>query len=120
MNNALYQSLLSERGRLAEDPAATESIDCDAEPDEIVLVDQTPISRTPRSNPAVFVNAWDEIRKLFGKLSEAEAEGYTASSFSFNAGDGRCEHCKGLLRKSGNAISERRLCPLPSLQWSPL
>ena len=42
------------------------------------------------------MDAWDEIRKLFGKLPEAEAEGYTASSFSFNAGDGRCEHCKGL------------------------
>lgn len=96
MNNALYQSLLSERGRLAEDPAVIESIDCDTEPDEIVLVDQSPISRTPRSNPAVFVDAWDEIRKIFGKLPEAEAEGYTASSFSFNAGDGRCEHCKGL------------------------
>ena len=96
MNNALYQSLLSERGRIAEDPAAIESIHCDAEPVEIVLVDQAPISRTPRSNPAVFVDAWDEIRKLFGKLPEAEAQGYTASSFSFNAGDGRCEQCKGL------------------------
>ena len=96
MNNALYQSLLSERGRLAEDPATIESIQCDAELDEIVLVDQSPISRTPRSNPAVFVDAWDEVRKIFGKLPEAEAEGYTASSFSFNAGDGRCDHCKGL------------------------
>ncbi|HCR28799.1 MAG TPA: excinuclease ABC subunit A, partial [Opitutae bacterium] len=96
MNNALYQSLLAERGRSAEDPASIESIECDAEPDEVVLVDQTPISRTPRSNPAVFVDAWDEVRKLFGKLPEAEAQGYTASSFSFNAGDGRCEHCKGL------------------------
>ena len=96
LNNVLYQPLLSERGRLAVDPAAIESIDCDSEPDEIVLVDQTPISRTPRSNPAVFVDAWDEVRKLFGKLPEAEAQGYTASSFSFNAGDGRCEHCKGL------------------------
>ena len=96
MNNVLYQTLLSQRGKLAEDPASLKSLKCGIEPSEIVMVDQAPVSRTPRSNPAVFVNAWDQIRKIFGDLPEAKAEGYTASSFSFNAGDGRCEHCSGL------------------------
>ncbi len=96
MNNVLYQTLLSQRGKLTEDPASLKSLKCGIEPGEIVMVDQAPVSRTPRSNPAVFVNAWDQIRKIFGNLPEAKAEGYTASSFSFNAGDGRCEHCNGL------------------------
>ncbi len=96
LNNALYQNLLTQQGKLAEDPATVKTIASDIEFTEIVMVDQGPISRTPRSNPAVFVNAWDPIRKLFGDLPAAKAEGYTASSFSFNAGDGRCEHCGGL------------------------
>lgn len=96
INNVLYQTLLSQSGKLAEDPASLKSLKCDIEPSEIVMVDQAPVSRTPRSNPAVFVNAWDQIRKIFGALPDAQAEGYTASSFSFNAGDGRCEHCSGL------------------------
>ncbi len=96
LNNVLHQTLLTQQGKLATDPAAVKQLKSDTDFDEIVMVDQAPISRTPRSNPAVFVNAWDEIRKIFGKLPDSEAEGYTASSFSFNAGDGRCESCKGL------------------------
>lgn len=96
LNNVLYQTLLTESGKLAEDPARVKALTATVDFGEIVLVDQAPVSRTPRSNPAVFVDVWDEIRKLFGKLPEAQAEGYTASSFSFNAGDGRCEPCKGL------------------------
>ncbi len=75
MNNVLYQTLLSKRGRLAEDPASLQSLKCGIEPSEIVMVDQAPVSRTPRSNPAVFVNAWDQIRKIFGDLPEAKADG---------------------------------------------
>lgn len=96
MNNVLFQNLLQQNGKLAEDPAPIKSLKSDIDWSEIVMVDQGPISRTPRSNPAVFVNAWDQIRKIFGELPDSKAEGYTASSFSFNAGDGRCEHCKGL------------------------
>ncbi len=96
LNAGLYQNLLAQRGRLVEDPATVDSLESDLSFDEIVLVDQSPVSRTPRSNPIVFVEAWDEIRKLYGKLPQSQENGYTASSFSFNAGDGRCEHCKGL------------------------
>lgn len=96
LNNVLYQNLLSQRGRIAEDPAVVKKLASAIDFSEIVMVDQSPVSRTPRSNSAVFVNAWDEVRKIFGKLPEAEAKGYTASSFSFNAGDGRCDQCKGL------------------------
>lgn len=96
LNNVLYQNLLTKSGKLAEDPAVVKRLTHTIEFGEIVLVDQAPVSRTPRSNPAVFVDVWDAVRKLFGKLPAAQAEGYTASSFSFNAGDGRCEPCKGL------------------------
>ncbi|MBK1877404.1 excinuclease ABC subunit UvrA [Pelagicoccus mobilis] len=96
LNAVLYQNLIAQRGLLAEDPAALSSLKSDLDFEEIVLVDQSPVSRTPRSNPIVFVEAWDEIRKFYGKLPQSVENGYTASSFSFNAGDGRCEPCKGL------------------------
>ncbi len=96
LNAVLYQNFIAQRGLIAEDPAAVASLTTDLPFDEITLVDQSPVSRTPRSNPVVFVEAWDHIRTLYGKLPQSQANGYTASSFSFNAGDGRCEPCKGL------------------------
>ena len=96
LNTVLYQNLLAQQGKLAEEPAPIDSLVSDLPFSEIVLVDQSPVSRTPRSNPVVFIEAWDEVRKLYGKLPESKANGYTDSSFSFNAGDGRCEPCKGL------------------------
>ncbi len=67
----------------------------DKEPAEIALVDQSPATRTPRSNPALYVGAWDAIRTLLGNSPEAKAAGLTPSHFSFNAGEGRCERCGG-------------------------
>ena len=96
LNNALYQNLIIGEGRLAEEPAHLKELKVPCSFSEIVMVDQSPVSRTPRSNPAVFIDAWDHIRKLYGSLPGSESNGYTASSFSFNAGDGRCDHCKGL------------------------
>ena len=62
---------------------------------DVVLVDQSPIGKSSRSNPVSYVGAWDAVRKLFAKLPEAAARGYTPGTFSFNSGDGRCPTCTG-------------------------
>jgi len=63
--------------------------------EDVVLIDQAPIGRTPRSNPVTYVKAFDELRALFANEALARARGYTPSTFSFNVGGGRCEACEG-------------------------
>ena len=96
LDHVIYQGLLAHRHQLAEDPAVIGAVAGDGALAEIVLVDQSPLSRTPRSNPALYTGAWELIRELFAATPAAQAAGFTASSFSFNSGDGRCDHCKGL------------------------
>ncbi|MBC8012349.1 MAG: excinuclease ABC subunit UvrA, partial [Burkholderiales bacterium] len=96
LDNVIHQGLLAKRRQLTEDAAQIASITGDEAFTEIVLVDQSPLSRTPRSNPALYTEAWDLIRDLYAKTPAAQAAGYSSSSFSFNAGDGRCDHCQGL------------------------
>ncbi|HSY53349.1 MAG TPA: excinuclease ABC subunit UvrA, partial [Opitutaceae bacterium] len=96
LDNVIYQGLLAQRHQLTDDPAAIEKIEGDRAFSEIVLVDQSPLSRTPRSNPALYTEAWGLIRELFAGTPAAQAAGFSPSSFSFNSGDGRCDHCQGL------------------------
>jgi excinuclease ABC subunit A len=96
LDHVIHQGLLSQRHQLTEDPAVIESITSDQPLTEIVLVDQSPLSRTPRSNPALYCEAWDLIRELYAREPAAQAAGFGPSSFSFNSGDGRCDHCQGL------------------------
>jgi excinuclease ABC subunit A len=96
LDHVIHQGLLTKRLQLTEDAAAIESIHGDDALSEIVLVDQSPLSRTPRSNPALYTEAWELIRELYAATPAAQAAGFSASSFSFNAGDGRCDHCQGL------------------------
>jgi len=99
LDHVIYQGLLAQRLQLTDDPAAIESITpapAAAPFSEILLVDQSPLSRTPRSNPALYTEAWDLIRDLYAATPAALASGFSPSSFSFNSGDGRCDHCQGL------------------------
>ena len=96
LDNVIHQGLLAKRLQLTDDPAVIAAITGDEFFDEIVLVDQSPLSRTPRSNPALYTEAWELIRELFAKEPAAKAAGFNSSSFSFNSGEGRCDHCQGL------------------------
>lgn len=75
----------SERGRVTSDCAL----------DRILVVDQTPVGKNVRSTPASYLKIWDEVRKVFATTIEAKANGWNASFFSYNTGDGRCDACKG-------------------------
>ncbi len=96
LDHVIYQGLQTLRHQLTEDPATIGSITGTDALGDIVLVDQSPLSRTPRSNPALYTDAWELIRDLYAATPAAQAAGFSASSFSFNAGDGRCGHCLGL------------------------
>jgi excinuclease ABC subunit A len=94
LENVLYQGLQRIKGKGgANDPAC--AIHGAAFLDQVMLMDQSPVGRTPRSNPATYLKLFDEIRKLFARTAGAREHGYTASAFSFNAKGGRCEQCQG-------------------------
>ena len=96
LDNVIHQGLLTQRNQMTEDPATIEHVETDLDFTEIVLVDQSPLSRTPRSNPALYCEAWDAIRDLYAATPAAQEAGFNASSFSFNSGEGRCDHCQGM------------------------
>jgi len=95
MNDILARALLKKFYRTKEEPGKYESILGMENLDKVVLVDQSPIGRTPRSNPATYTGAFTFIRDLFSKTKEARIRGFTAGRFSFNVKGGRCEACEG-------------------------
>src|SRR5271154_2232023 len=99
LHQVLYQALGEAKKQQSLGPArgaATwESLEGDQFIDEVVLVDQSPIGRTPRSNPVTYIKAFDAIRELFASLPEAKKRGFTSGHFSFNIPGGRCETCQG-------------------------
>ena len=76
-------------------PGAFDSIHNADKIDKVIVIDQSPIGRTPRSNPATYVKVWDDIRKLFTMLPESKKRGWKAGRYSFNVAGGRCEACEG-------------------------
>lgn len=96
LNNVIYQNLLAQKGLIVEEPALIKDIESTLPLSDVVLIDQSPVSKTPRSNPASYSKAWDEIRKLFAKIETAQSAGMGPGHFSFNSGDGRCPTCSGL------------------------
>jgi len=95
VHDVLYPALLRAKGRPTENPGEHRVLKGAELIDDVVMVDQSRIGRTTRSNPASYVGAFDAIRDLFARLPEARERKYTAGTFSFNAGNGRCPGCGG-------------------------
>lgn len=103
VHDVLYRALERELGggessakeHLGEVVGEYEALDGLSLVEAVVLVDQSPIGRTPRSNPVTYIKAWDEVRRIFSSLPLARQRGYAPGAFSFNVDGGRCQACKG-------------------------
>ena len=95
VNTILYTALANELNGARQVPGRHTRIEGTDQLDKIVHVDQGPIGRTPRSNPATYTGVWDKVRKLFAETQEAKMRGYGPGRFSFNVKGGRCESCSG-------------------------
>jgi len=98
VHNVLYQALAAEKGTIGASGTAVNgfrSITGGQYIADVVLVDQSPIGRTPRSNPVTYIKAFDAIREVFASVPEAQKRGFAAGHFSFNIPGGRCETCQG-------------------------
>jgi excinuclease ABC subunit A len=94
VHDVLYKALTAKRNNLSIKEFC-DRLDGDDEIREVVIVDQSPIGRTPRSNPATYLKAFDAIRDIFADTPDAKRRGYSAGHFSFNVPGGRCETCQG-------------------------
>jgi excinuclease ABC subunit A len=95
VHDVLYPALLRAKGKPTENPGRHRALEGIQLLDDVVMVDQSRIGRTTRSNPASYVGAFDAIRDLFARLPQSVTRKYTAGTFSFNAGNGRCPGCGG-------------------------
>ncbi|HWA97288.1 MAG TPA: excinuclease ABC subunit A, partial [Pirellulales bacterium] len=95
VQDTLYPALCRRLKKDSEPPAAYDDVYGDGQLSDVILVDQEPIGRSPRSNPVTYIKAFDEIRALFASTIDAKTHNYTASHFSFNVEGGRCPQCEG-------------------------
>ena len=95
INEILYKSLARELNHARTIPGRHDSIEGISQLDKVISIDQSPIGRTPRSNPATYTGVFDQIRDLFASTTDAKARGYKKGRFSFNVKGGRCEACSG-------------------------
>ncbi len=95
VNEILYKSLAGKLNRARTQPGVHSGIEGVEHLDKVINIDQSPIGRTPRSNPATYTGVFDLIREVFGVTNEAKIRGYNKGRFSFNVKGGRCEACKG-------------------------
>jgi excinuclease ABC subunit A len=95
LNETLARALVRRLGGIAPKPGPHSSLRGASQIDKVVQIDQSPIGRTPRSNPATYTGVFDEIRKVFANTRDARGRGYRAGRFSFNVKGGRCEECQG-------------------------
>lgn len=95
VNDIVYKVLANKLNRAKTIPGKYKSIDGIEYLDKVINIDQAPIGRTPRSNPATYTGVFGDIRELFASTKDAKAHGYTAGRFSFNVKGGRCEACQG-------------------------
>jgi len=91
----LYKGLMKRLHESRDPPGKHDGIVFDSEIDKVIVIDQSPIGKTPRSNPATYTKVFDEIRNIFAKVPEAKLRGYKSGRFSFNVSGGRCEACQG-------------------------
>lgn len=95
INEILYKSLAQKLNRAKTRPGAHKSVEGMEQLEKVIDVDQSPIGRTPRSNPATYIGVFDDIRDLFAMTNESKVRGYKKGRFSFNVKGGRCEACRG-------------------------
>ena len=95
INSILYEALAKKLNRALTSPGKHDAILGDEALDKVINIDQAPIGRTPRSNPATYTGLFNDIRDLFASTNEANARGFAAGRFSFNVKGGRCEECQG-------------------------
>lgn len=95
INSVLYRTLARDLNRAITYPGEVERVEGLEHLDKVIAIDQSPIGRTPRSNPATYTGLFTDIRNLFAKTKDAKAKGYDAGRFSFNVRGGRCEACEG-------------------------
>jgi len=93
--DTLYRALMKKIYKSSNDPGQYDKMTFDHEVDKVIVIDQSPIGRTPRSNPATYTKIFDPIRQAFAETKEARVRGYKAGRFSFNLRGGRCEACQG-------------------------